>query len=65
MRDNLLFHGIPECTSNDQRKEEDCEKKIKDLCESVLNVEDAQSIKFDHAHRLGPYKTPENKTNYC
>ena len=27
MRDNLLFHGVPECDSFDQRKEEKCDEK--------------------------------------
>ena len=29
MRDNLLFQGVPECDSFDQRKEEKCDEKKK------------------------------------
>ena len=56
MRDNLLFHGIEECVSYEDRRSEDCATKILNLCENSLQIENAtSSIKIDRAHRLGRF----------
>ena len=55
MRDNLLFHGVPECDSFDQRKEEKCDEKIINLCDQTLHIENAGNIKIERAHRMGRY----------
>lgn len=60
MRDNLLFFGIPECSTFDQRKEEDCLNKIQMFCENSLKIENVDAIKIDRAHRIGNFNS--NKT---
>ena len=55
MRDNLLFHGVPECDFFDQRKEEKCDEKIIILCDQTLHIENAGNIKIERAHRMGRY----------
>jgi tetrahydromethanopterin S-methyltransferase subunit B len=51
MRDNLLFHKIPE------EKDENCEKKILQFVQEKLKVDQADQIRLQRAHRLGPYKS--------
>lgn len=50
MRENLLFHGIPE-----QGDAEDCSQLVKDVIKEKLNFDHkrADDMIFDRAHRLG------------
>jgi hypothetical protein len=51
MRENLLFYGIPESIHGIN---ENCSELVKNLLESELKIDNAKSITFDRAHRLGP-----------
>ena len=51
MRENILFHNIPEDHST---QPEDVEKKVRDALRSVKFMD---NIQFDRIHRLGPQKT--------
>ncbi|XP_060565046.1 uncharacterized protein LOC132724230 [Ruditapes philippinarum] len=56
MRDNLLFFGLDECKSFDERKSENCMNKIYSFLQNTLNITDArEKIKIDRAHRIGNY----------
>lgn len=61
MRDNLLFHGLKECDTFDQRKQENCLDKVLELCEVTLKIENAREMKIDRAHRLGPYSAGKTR----
>lgn len=52
IRENLLFHGIPETQS------EDCEQKVKSLISETLGI--VKEIGFDRVHRLGKRATNAN-----
>ncbi|XP_045214329.1 uncharacterized protein LOC123564656 [Mercenaria mercenaria] len=56
MRDNLLFFNFEECKVPEERKAEDCRKKLLDFFATDLGIQEAQtSIKIDRAHRVGSY----------
>lgn len=55
MRDNLLFFNIPECSSFEERKAENCINKIQKFCSEALKMENTENIKIDRAHRIGRY----------
>ena len=48
MRENLVFHGIKEEGTN-----ENCEELVKKLCQEKLEMENADDLRFDRAHRIG------------
>jgi hypothetical protein len=51
MRDNLLFHKLPE------EKDENCEEKIKHFIQDKLKIDNASdTIRLQRAHRVGPFK---------
>ncbi|XP_052768003.1 uncharacterized protein LOC128208479 [Mya arenaria] len=51
MRDNLLFHKIPE------EKDEICEQKILQFIQEKLKIDNAtEVIRLQRAHRIGPYQ---------
>ena len=52
MRDNLLFYGIPE-----RGQHENCEELIKQVCVETLELEEAETMKFDRVHRIGMHST--------
>lgn len=60
MRDNLLFHNIDECSTREERLNENCVEKIQSFFETKLNITDARDVKIDRAHRIGPFRA--NKT---
>ena len=48
MRDNLVFHGLPESTG------ENCDNVVKTFCRHKLDMGDeADTIVFDRVHRIG------------
>lgn len=50
MRDNLLFHKIPE------EKDENCEEKILNFIENEMKIENGKTdIKIQRAHRVGRF----------
>lgn len=55
MRDNLLFFNVPEKTTHEERKQENCLKRIQDFLESTLNIVDSKDIRIDRAHRVGEF----------
>ena len=58
MRDNLIFHNI-----RDERDEdlELCYKKLADMMQDDMKIEDARSIRFDRVHRLGKYDASKTR----
>ena len=56
MKDNLLFFGIDECGTFEDRMQERCAEKIHDFCEKELGIPTAKGqIKIDRAHRIGKF----------
>lgn len=56
MRDNLLFFGLGEYTTEAERQKENCMEKVLTFCSDVLQIENAsQMIKLDRAHRIGGF----------
>ena len=51
MRENLIFHGIPESESH--QATENCEMIIKNFIRMEMNI--SKDIPFDRVHRLGRY----------
>ena len=54
MRNNLLFHGVPES------KEENCEQTVRTFIKNKLNIEDSD-YEIERAHRMGPYKRDKKR----
>ena len=54
MRNNLLFHGVPES------KEENCEQTVRTFIKNKLNIEDSD-YEIERAHRIGPYKRDKKR----
>ena len=50
-RENLLFDGIPESNNESWN---DCEAKVYDCLTTNLKMSNAQEIKFERVHRIGP-----------
>ncbi|KAH3849770.1 hypothetical protein DPMN_092174 [Dreissena polymorpha] len=48
MRDNLLFHNLPE------EKEVNCEQKVLKFIKEKLNIEERE-VRLQRAHRIGPF----------
>ena len=62
MRDNLLFFGLDEAGTPDERRAENCAEKILSFCSDMLNIPDAQStIKVERAHRIGTYQNGKRR----
>jgi len=62
MRDNLLFFGITEANSPDDRKAEQCSDIILGHLEHTFNIPDARgTIKLDRAHRIGSYDSKKTR----
>ena len=57
LRENLLFHGIPETTG------ENCETLVKDFINEKLLI--MQNITLDRAHRLGKPRTGKTRPIVC
>ena len=56
MRDNLLFHKVPE------ERDEDCVEKILRFIEEKLKIENAvRDIKLQRAHRIGAYNNSKTR----
>ncbi|XP_060597999.1 uncharacterized protein LOC132751777 [Ruditapes philippinarum] len=56
MRDNLLFHKLPE------EKDENCEEKIKHFIQDKLKIDNAiDTIRLQRAHRVGPFKAGKSR----
>lgn len=53
MRENLLFYGIKESSTNEK---ENCEQLVKDMINCHLQL-DAKNITLDRVHRLGPKRS--------
>jgi hypothetical protein len=51
MRENLIFYGILESIHGIN---ENYSELVKNLLETELKIDNAKSITFDRAHRLGP-----------
>ena len=50
MRDNLLFHGIPQSQGENNTESE---KKLRDFLKDTLKMPNADDISFERVHRLG------------
>lgn len=62
MRDNLLFFGFSEPATFDERRSEDCARKILNFCAETLKIENAHSeIKIERAHRVGKYVSQKSR----
>ncbi|KAL4235118.1 hypothetical protein ACF0H5_006756 [Mactra antiquata] len=47
MRDNLLFHGMSECSTHEDKTTETCVSKILKFCEDELNIGNAQTNRLE------------------
>jgi exonuclease III len=54
MRDNLLFHNLPE------EKDENCEQKVLTFIKEKLNIE-GQEVRLQRAHRIGPFNPSKTR----
>jgi len=54
MRDNLLFHNLPE------EKEENCEQKVLKFIKEKLNIEERE-VRLQRAHRIGPFNPSKTR----
>jgi hypothetical protein len=61
MRDNLLFFGLSEKNSADERKSENCRERIVEFFTDILALENAENIKLDRVHRIGKYTPGKNR----
>lgn len=48
MRENLLFYGIPESSGA-----ENCEALCKNVCKTILKMDESDRLTIDRAHRVG------------
>jgi chromosome segregation ATPase len=53
MRENLMFFGIPEQTSETG----DCSVIIREFCQTQLCMDNTQDFEIDRAHRIGKQRT--------
>jgi hypothetical protein len=62
MEDNLPFYNFKECNTFEERKFENCSKKVLEYCENDLNIEGAaSSIKINRGHRIGKFESDSGK----
>lgn len=56
MRDNLVFHNVPEVTSASASNPENTEATLRSFMKKEMKINDAEmnNIKFDRVHRTGP-----------
>jgi hypothetical protein len=55
MRDNLLFFGVSELNTIDERRNENCHERIMTLFKDNLLIENPENIKIDRIHRIGKF----------